>query len=255
MGTFRGSNLRRRVGGKVVSTYLPLTGVLAEVQNYYRFEEAAGTRVDSVGGLDLSVINNDQPRVAGKQNFAWAPDTSNGWLENAAFTPGGWEGISISVWVANPAAVAVGARWICSEDTTGNTAFRFYINAPEQWAILDVRNAIAVSRTAITSSGINWINGNWRHLVGTWGSGDGFVRIYVDGVQAGISSSEMPSNGVRNNGVQGLLVGTLNSIKGGTNQFGYTGNQAYMDELAIFDGNVGPSGVAELWNAGVGRFR
>ena len=253
MGMFRGSNLRRRVGGEEVSDYLPITPpILDSAFAYYSMEEASGTRVDALGTYDLSVINTDQPNTTGINNDCWAPDTTQGWLRNTSLVLGGSDGMSISVWVAMPTATYSQGRYICAENTNSNTAFRMSIgNWPTNLGEFMARNASVVASSGVTSTPVDWVNSNWRHLVGTWGDGDASARIYVDGVERGVGSP-IALNGLRDNGAQGILVGTYH-LPGNFN-FGYTSNPAWMDELVIFDFNIGQAGVTELWNGGAGLF-
>lgn len=152
----------------------------------------------------------------------------------------GATGLSISAWIKY------------SFTTTGSYLIREVGASPVVFGILlnNVPGGTAGSlgwtcgspQSTITSTGTVKINnGNWHHIVCTWGSGMG-GSIWVDGV---LSGTGVQAGGSLHNDPTGVTNYLFNSST----------NKRYLgsaDELAVWRRRLTDAEIAQLWNNGSG---
>jgi|GEM_PF-2781382 len=150
--------------------------------------------------------------------------------------------------------------WFNPEPTTGNAAFGIvskgspYSNNGIGWDIhwlatwsgvvqnklrVRVNNGSGLAVTVVSSS-LGDITNQWSHFVVTFDR-DGLVRIYHNGVQAGVAVSIASKLG--NIGQADVFIGKL----GNGSSYGHPQN---LDELAIWDRVLTTSEISTLHNAG-----
>lgn len=225
--------LRARV--RTISDDYPRVVLQTRPVGYWRLEEASGVLRD-----ELTFANN-LTNVAGTVTYAQAgalADGSKALLFNLGtanapnFNPtDGLTAVSFACWVKCASAWSGGTNVALASTNTGHY---IGINASnEPFFSLKISGT---QRTLSASSGAMNTT-DWYFLVLTWSSG-GPMRAYVNGVAAGTSASFSGSLTVATSGV------TVGGISPGSTRI-----PAYIDEPAIWNRELHPLEIADLYAA------
>jgi len=231
--------------GVVGITPEPATPVILQsAVNYWKMNES-GTddRVDSIGTNDLTA-NEAITTTTGKNNTAANFDSATHSLIDTSWTASGWTGFTLSIWLKRQANPSLNA-WAVVENVAANPGWATYTLTNGRQLFI-IRNQALSTLTALTAGDIGTDSG-WVHVCGTWEADDN-ARIYIDGTLTQTSGGTMDGT-VRDVGV-GIKFG---SAQAGGNPWSGT-NEGYIDEVAIFDTNIGQAGCSDIYDAGAGKF-
>ena len=197
---------------------LTTTGAVLDTNNFIR------------GNGSLSVSQNKVAKIGGANINLYSIQTTNG--------------ISFSVWFRATSASQYGR------------VFEFMNNAPPEnySVIMDFPNSPTTNNLRIytfntptyvnyTTSGINFCDGNWRHIVWTISS-SGVWSFYINGVNQNINITGNVANSLDLN---------YNRVLGGS----FDGSVSYItgniDDFRIFDYVLSPVEVYDLYNGNTDR--
>ena len=218
---------------------------LENLNHYWKFDEASGTRVDSINSADLTEVNGPISSTTGIISNAVVLNGSNQYLENASVDAGPGN-LSVSAWF-NPDFVHTGT--IFSKDDTIQTNRRgFLIRLINDGSIVYGASPQGLSdpdRGVITTSTSLYNAGTWQHVVMTYNAANGFMELYYNGELVG-------TNTVPNSIVGPFITGE--EFRVGTRQSNtlidyFDGD---IDEIALYHKVLTQREVDILYNQGMG---
>ena len=221
--------------------------------NYWKLEEASGTRVDSHGSDDLT-DNNTVTTATGiideGADFENTIRTRAEHLSNTSVRDGDTGDLSISLWAKfesfGPYSEYFAAKW----KTAGNErGFQFYRNNEINRIDIDYSSDGSTSNRVAWRTDANVLpsTGTWYHVVVTIDVSAETSVIYVDGgsvavtkfVDAGTATSIHDSAGT-------FMLGS----QANDGQYHYF--DGVMDEVGLWNKVLSSSEVTDLYNSGSG---
>lgn len=238
-------------------THLPLQGALSPLGRagkapstllngllrYYKHDEASGTRVDSVGGLNLA-DNNTVTQAVGKvgnagqftaANSEWLSGSDSGLVFAAV-------DFSVSVWVyadaiAGAASEGRGIISVHNNDSTGDWHISVLLNRAVSFDHWKSNGADSTGRHDTTTTPIT--DSTFHHIVCRRTSG--VYTIWVNGSNQGLAAASSTTSGWTSTD---LNVGRMFTSGG----YYWNGR---IDELAIYNRAITDSEVSELNALGI----
>ena len=214
---------------------------------FWRLDETSGTVVD-----DETTANRDGTLYGAANAYAWAQagalrseglETSLG-MTSAVITSNASQ--------AGPARFSVEA-WVRTSSTTGGRVLGFGNGATttgsttvdrQLYVGANGRAYFGIGSAKTVVAGTAAINdGAWHHLVGTYTTGNGGMRLYVDGVLQGSGTATTLS-------LTGYWRAGAESMSGWTSNPGsyFVGN---LEELAVYTATLTAAQVKAHYDAGV----
>jgi len=211
--------------------------------------EEAGTddRVDSIGTDDLTP-GNAITTIAGKNNLAANFDANNESLIDTGWRAIGFPGFSISAWIKRSGYVTETTAVIVSENAATFQAFTLQAYNAGGYLTCSFRDSTNAIQTASNTTQDAGYTSDWVHVVAAWGTGSA-VKLYVDGALWATSPGTLSGATLKDSSA-GIVVGSGNALF----KPWWGGNAGYIDELAIFDYDIGLPGAVGIYNGGVGIF-
>lgn len=197
--------------------------------NYWKLEEASGTRVDSKGTNNLSPTNAPNNAVGKKNNAANFVSASNQLLSSAT-GPGAGVDWTVSLW-ANINNIT-GTKEFYSTGAGGNFILRANTNAVQ---IVARGFAVTITSTATISSG------TWIHVVGRYNTSGNVVGLTLNGVDKTSAAG----------GANGAATGTFIGDRSAAPTAPVDG---LVDEVATWQRALTTAEITYLYNSGTGRF-
>ena len=211
---------------------------LNDVAHYWTLDETSGTRVDSVGSIDLTDVNTVVSDTGIKGNLAARFNGSNEYLSNNTFTtPTG--DFSISVWFK-------------LDNTSGNQVIvSQWLNTDQAFFIRTVSNEVQ-ARFISSSSTIEFNADNfgiieaevYYHVVAMYEVSTGQATLIVN--DSTPDTAIGTPGETLNSSAYDLLLGAFNN--GGITEY-YDGN---IDELGFWNRLLTPTEITALYNNGEG---
>jgi hypothetical protein len=131
-------------------------------------------------GTDGSFAPNFNTGMAGQAfEFGGAPNEQVRVPNNTVLEP---EAVSVSMWVNSLGETAGLYNYLLakSSDFCGSASYAMYIRDGIKFYV-----RTKTANFILSPSDNTIFDGQWRHVVGTYGPGDGHVRLYVDGIEVG----------------------------------------------------------------------
>jgi hypothetical protein len=201
--------------------------------SYWKFDEASGTRYDSVGGFNL-LEEDAVSAIAGKLNNGVRAENSHALYVPATGALVLTGSFSFSFWTkVYPGQVSS----IIAEDKVGSRCLNILSNANDTIS-LQINDSDAVNSVVAISTT------NYDHIVCTYdyvGNGTSIMKIYVNGVLMQTKSD---------------AVGPVNSSTGNftvcyreyaSSHISYVG---WLDELAFWNRSISADEVSQIFNSG-----
>lgn len=209
--------------------------------------ETTGTRVDSLGRYHLAEGGTAVDSATGKNRDAAQFNAATEYFTNTDLDFKTYNGFSFSFWVRRPSQPTAGASVGFDYCTPGSPAWTVSIFDPGR-TNFTVRNSVSALQQAYTDAGNGWTS-DWVHVVCTWSDGDK-VRIYTDGALDKESAGTLAGPMFDGTG-NGLIIGIqADEVTGPFSG----GNSGWLDEIALFDFDIGLGGVQMIYNNGEGLF-
>ena len=212
--------------------------------SYWKLDEtAAGSYADFAGTNNGTSSTAPSPAagiVNGAQQFNGSTTVIN-IAANSVFDFDANEPFTIEAWINHPpASVPLAQREVIVGRHDPGTSLRWYIAIDT-----DGRPVINLTSTGGTNAtvkgGINILDGNWHHVVGTRDPSTGNTRIYLDGIRVSTGNKPFPTGFT--SATAPVRIGWLV-----TNSYAFEGR---IDEAAIYNTLLPEADIAEHYNNGL----
>jgi len=203
--------------------------------HYYKLDETSGTREDSHGSLDLSVVGTvgNAAGILGNEATFGSGDNL---LQSSVEVYSANGDMSISAWIT-PQETSRG-------DVIGKSGFfkiGFGITTSQWYAVANFSTT-----NALVQSGTGFATGTRRHVVATYNAATKTVELFIDNVSVGTSTG----TGTKLTTTNILFIGAERETTGGTI---YNDSISDVDEVGIFDEVLTSDDRAELYNSGAAK--
>lgn len=217
--------------------------IIDNLISYWKLDEVAGNAIDAHDAHDGTVTGATQG-AAGKINTAYSFD-GNDDVDMGDVTWGIANAFSIQAWIY-PTTIAGDDRQIVGIDGGGGEIRRLQFridNGVSPQPIRVVRFDSGDNIVTNFASATEVAENEWAHVVITFNTTDG-TKIYINGVLDDNSDADTTANG---DGGENTFIGARAS---GIRVDQFIGT---IDEVAIFNADIGQAGVTELWANGQGN--
>lgn len=206
--------------------------LIDKLLHYYKLDETSGTREDSHGSLDLSVVGTVgyEAGIIGNQATFGSGDNL---LQSSVEVYSANGDMFISAWIT-PNETSRG-------DVIGKSGFfkiGFGITSSQWYAVANFSTT-----NALVQSGTGFATGTRRHVMATYTASTKVVELFIDNVSVGTSTGV----GTKNTSTNILFIGAERETTGGTI---YNDSISDVDEVAIGDEIPTSDERAELYGSG-----
>lgn len=203
--------------------------------HYYKLDETSGTREDSHGSLDLSVVGTvgNAAGILGNEATFGSGDNL---LQSSSEVYAANGDMTISAWIT-PHETSRG-------DVIGKSGFfkiGFGITSSQWYALANFSTT-----SALVQSGTGFASGTRRHVLATYNAATKTVELFIDNVSVGTSTG----TGTKNTPTSILFIGAERETTSGII---YNDSISDVDEVAIFDEVLTSDDRAELYNSGAAK--